>query len=175
MDRHEDCICDSWYHQLWRARWDHQLLCRCGGFKISWIWKIGSSSWKRSSSPDSWQLSTDHTWGLSIQGLHRWGYEASGFHHQPRRCRELLRGPRCRQASAGCCQWQADEQPPTGVSATAALRLTLTLLHMQHPHRNTENHGSICPPALLAWTAPKLCKFLRQSTWSKMSNRTVWH
>lgn len=37
--------------------------------------------------------------------------------------------------------------------------------NFQHPDRNTEDHGSICPSALLAWTAKAFCKLSRQSTW----------
>lgn len=37
-------------------------------------------------------------------------------------------------------------------------------LIFQHPDRNTEDHGSICSSALLAWTAEAFCKLSRQSS-----------
>lgn len=47
------------------------------------------------------------------------------------RGRKLFGGTWCRQTSAGCSQWQTDEQPPAGAGCTAAHWLPLAVLHMQ--------------------------------------------
>lgn len=50
----------------------------------------------------------------------------------------------------------------------AKLQRDSKILHFfrlfQNAHRNTENHGSVCSSALLAWTAKAFCQLSRKSS-----------
>lgn len=100
-----------------------------------------NADWSRNICASIWTHLQYASRVLPVQGQHCWGHPTGRLDHQPCRCWQLPGGTECQQTAAGCNQWGAHEQPPTGASTAASWRWTRSLHNMHRSGAHTATYG----------------------------------